>query len=441
MRKFLEEHDVPRKVLAILMAIALWIVVVVNNESVLRENIISNIPVIYKNTDLLEEESELRIIEGQDQTVSVRVSGPYAALSSLRADDIQVSVDVSKFTKPGTYTINTSDGSSDYSLRILGNQAQSINPPEIASPVSFQIVVDTIMTNNIPIAVQMEGKAPSGYIYEEPVVGQDHVTVTGPESVVSRIKKAVAVIPEEDSDELKKTTTILASFTFLGNRNEAIDPTHLVCVPNELNVTIPVYVMAKLPLTVDLVSSETLTKDSVSVQIEPAQLSVYGGESIISSLTELGLGKIELGTVDPNAPPKVIPIPLPTGVTRAPGQPAAAKVTIKPVGLSSREFPISTIELENTGTDPDLSAALVTNSVTVKIQADTATLAKLTADRIRAKVTIDADERGAGVFTVPIEFQIDDLPTFTVLNPEQTVAEVEIKQNQTTDTVEENKVQ
>ena len=113
MKKFLEEHDVPRKILAILMAIALWIVVVVNNESVLRENIISNIPVIYRNVDLLEEDSELRIIEGQDQTVSVRVSGPYAALSSLRADDIQVSVDVSKFTKPGTYTINTSDGSSD----------------------------------------------------------------------------------------------------------------------------------------------------------------------------------------------------------------------------------------------------------------------------------------------------------------------------------------
>ena len=123
MKKFLEEHDVPRKVLAILMAIALWIVVVVNNESVLRENIISNIPVIYKNEDLLEDESELRIIEGHEQTVNVRVSGPYAALSSLRADDIQVTVDVSKFKSPGTYTINTSDGSSDYNLRILGNQA------------------------------------------------------------------------------------------------------------------------------------------------------------------------------------------------------------------------------------------------------------------------------------------------------------------------------
>lgn len=438
MKKFLEEHDVPRKVLAILMAIALWIVVVVNNESVLRENIISNIPVIYKNMDLLEEDFALRIIEGQNQKVSVRVSGPYAALSSLRADDIQVSVDVSKFTKPGTYTINTSDGSSDYSLRILGNQAQSINPPEIASPVSFQVVVDTIMTKEIPIAVQLEGKAPSGYLYEEPVVDQEHVTVTGPESVVSRIKKAVAIIPEEDSDELKKTTTVLASFTFLGEHNEEIDNTHLACTPNELSVTIPVYVMAKLPLTVDLVNSETLTKDSVSVQIEPAQLLVYGGDSIITNLTELELGKIELGTVDPNAPPKVIPIPLPAGVTRAPGQPAAAKVTIKPVGLSTREFPVSNIELQNTGTDTNLTATLVTNSITVRIQADTASLAKLTADRIKAKVVVNADERGVGIFTVPVEIQTEDLPKFTVLNPEQTVVEVEIKQNSAHNTVEEN---
>ncbi len=438
MKKFLEEHDVPRKILAILMAIALWIVVVVNNESVLRENIISNIPVIYRNVDLLEEDSELRIIEGQDQTVSVRVSGPYAALSSLRADDIQVSVDVSKFTKPGTYTFKTSDGSSDYSLRILGNQAQSINPPEIASPVSFQVVVDTIITKEIPVAVQLEGKALSGYLYEEPVVGQEHVVVTGPESVVSRIKKAVAIIPEEDSDQLKRTTTVLASLTFLGEHNEEIDKTHLACTPNELSVTIPVYVMAKLPLTVDLVNSETLTKDSVSVQIEPEQLLVYGGESIITSLTELELGKIELGTVDPNAPPKVIPIPLPAGVTRVPGQPAAAKVTIKPVGLSTREFPISNIELQNTGTNPDLTATLVTNSITVRIQADTASLAKLTADSIKAKVVVNADERGVGTFTVPVEIQAENLPNFTVLNPEQTVVEVEIKQNSVQNTVEEN---
>lgn len=429
MKKFLEEHDVPRKVLAILMAIALWIVVVVNNDSVLRENIISNIPVIYKNEDLLEDESELRIIEGREQMVSVRVSGPYAALSSLRADDIQMMVDVSKFKKPGTYTINTSDASSDYSLRILGNQAQNINPPKIASPVSFQVVVDTIITKEIPISVQMQGKAPSGYLYEEPVITQETVTVTGPESVVSQIKKAVAVITEADASALKKTTTVLASFTFQGERNREIDKTHLVCTPNELSVTIPVYVAAKLPLTVDLVDSETLTKDSVSVQIEPSELLVYGGESLIANLTKLGLGKIELGTVDPNMP-KVIPIPLPAGITRAPGQPAAAKVTIKPVGLTTREFPITDITLENTGTSSDFTVSLLTNSITARIQADTAVLSKLTADSLEAKVVVNADERGPGIFEVPVEIQSDDLENFTVLNPEETVVQIEIKQNQ-----------
>lgn len=429
MKKFLEEYDVPRKILAILMAIALWIVVVVNNEAVLRENIISNIPVIYKNEDLLENESELRIIEGHEQMVNVRVSGPYAALSSLRADDIRVTVDVSKFKKPGTYTINTSDGSSDYSLRILGNQAQSLNPPEIASPVSFQIVVDTIITKEIPIAVHMEGKASPGYLYEEPMVTKENVTVTGPESVVSQIKKAVAVLPKEDSSELKKTTTVLASFTFLGESNQEIDKTHLVCSPSELSVMIPVYVVAKLPLTVDLVDSETLQKDSVSVQIEPEELVVYGGESLVANLTKLPLGKIELGTVEPNTP-KVIPIPLPAGITRVPGQPAAAKVTIKPVGMTTREFPVTNITLENTGTDTNLTAALLTNSITVRIQADTATLSKLTADSLKVKAVVNAEERGVGVFEVPVEIESDDLQNFTVLNPEETVVKVEVKQTQ-----------
>lgn len=428
MKEFIEHYDLPRKFLSILMAIALWIVVVVNNENVMRQNTYANIPVTYINQNVLEDDYGLSIIEGGDQVVSVRVKGPYATLSSLRANNIQVIVDASKFKKPGTYTINTSDNSSDYTLRISSNDAQSITHKLITSPSSFQIVIDELTTKTIPITVQVLGEAPAGYIYNDVKAQNREVVVSGPKSVVNQIKKAVAIVPEEDSTGLTRTTGLLASFTFLDENNNPVDQTHLTREPNEVNVTIPVYAVAELPLTVTLIGSDTLAADSVKASIEPQTISVYGEEEIISKLTEISLGQLQLGTIRLDDPTTVLPIQLPDGVTRMSGEPTSANVTIVPVGMSTREIPVTNIVLNNTGINPDLNVSLKTNSVTLSIQADTAALTNLTADNLKVTAKFNADELGVGVHDVPIEVQSDLLNQtgFTVLNPDVTV-QIEIK--------------
>lgn len=440
-KAFFTKHDLAHKLIAILMAIALWFIVVANNDDLMRTNTIANIPITYTNEDVLEDDYGLRLIEGQDQTVTVKVTGPYASLYSLTTSDIQVRANLANFQKPGTYTINTSKQSTNCTLLVNSSSVEA----EISTPSSFQIVLDEVITKEVPVTIQVDGTPSTGYMYDDPEGEQDSVSVTGPKTVVNQIRKATAVVPAEDSTGLTKTTSVLASFTFLDEKNQPVDQTHLTSEPNDYSVTIPVYAVAKLPLTINLISSDTVDKNSVKATIDPQEIAVYGAEEVISKLTAISLGDLQLSTVSLDEDdPITIPIELPAGVTRVQGEATSAKVTIQAVGMSTREMPVTRITLQNSGSDPNLTATLRTTSVNIRIQAETAALANLTADAFHVIAVFNADELGPGIHEVPIEVQCEQLESsnssFTLLNPDEKVT-IEIKQTgetATTTPTEEN---
>lgn len=441
-KEFFTKHDLAHKLIAILMAIALWFIVVANNDDLMRTYTIANIPITYTNEDTLESDYGLRLIEGQDQMVTVKVTGPYASLSSLTTNDIQVRVNLANFQKPGTYTINTSSQSTNCTLIV---NSSSVRESEISTPNSFQIVIDEVITKEVPVTIQVDGTPSTGYMYDDPEGEQDSVSVTGPKTVVNQIRKATAVVPAEDSTGLPKTTSVLASFTFLDEKNQPVDQTHLTSEPNDYSVTIPVYAVAKLPLIINLISSDTVDKNSVKATIDPQEIAVYGAEEVISKLTAISLGDLQLSTVSLDEDdPITIPIELPAGVTRVQGEATSAKVTIQAVGMSTREMPVTRITLQNSGSDPNLTATLRTTSVNIRIQAETAALANLTADAFHVIAVFNADELGPGIHEVPIEVQCEQLESsnssFTLLNPDEKVT-IEIKQTgetATTTPTEEN---
>lgn len=441
-KEFFTKHDLAHKLIAILMAIALWFIVVANNDDLMRTYTIANIPITYTNEDTLESDYGLRLIEGQDQMVTVKVTGPYASLSSLTTNDIQVRVNLANFQKPGTYTINTSSQSTNCTLIV---NSSSVRESEISTPNSFQIVIDEVITKEVPVTIQVDGTPSTGYMYDDPEGEQDSVSVTGPKTVVNQIRKATAVVPAEDSTGLTKTTSVLASFTFLDEKNQPVDQTHLTSEPNDYSVTIPVYAVAELPLIINLISSDTVDKNSVKATIDPQEIAVYGAEEVISKLTAISLGDLQLSTVSLDEDdPITIPIELPAGVTRVQGEATSAKVTIQAVGMSTREMPVTRITLQNSGSDPNLTATLRTTSVNIRIQAETAALANLTADAFHVIAVFNADELGPGIHEVPIEVQCEQLESsnssFTLLNPDEKVT-IEIKQTgetATTTPTEEN---
>lgn len=431
MKDFFKRYDIPRKLLSILLALALW-VIVVSSSSSQRPQTYSGVSAIFVGADQLETDYGLKIIEGIDQKFTIKVSSTFDTMSKFNSTRSRVSVNLAalNITEPGTYTIHTD---SDCQVNVYNAR---ITNTEILYPSSFQIVVDSISSKEVPVTVEVEGLPSADYMYDAVEANQDTVTVSGPASVVAKIKKAVAIVPAADSSHLTKTANLLVSCTFLDENGEIVDPVYLTSTPSELPVKIPVYRVAKIPLTVDLIESGSLTKDSVDVTIEPAEISVYGAEEIVSRLTEVKLGSINLRAVDLTEP-KTMPITLPSSVNRMVGEPGTAKVTIKAAGMSTREITVNEIELQNDGTDPNLRVNLTTPSVIVRLQAESGTLGAVTAEDIKVRAVFNADSLGVGTHEVEVEVQPYGIANFTVLNVEPSKVTIEITQQDEAPTEEE----
>lgn len=416
MKNFFSKYDIAHKLLAILLAIVLW-AFVINSDKIERVNTYSGVPVVFQGAEELESTYGLKIIEGADQKMTIKVSGSFSDMSeySKKSTIATVTVNLANLhiTEPGTYSISSDQ---HCQLNIYDNRVSGT----IDGPATFNIVVDHMVEKDVPVSIEVEGVPSADYLYGDATSDLETVAITGPETVVNTIRKAIGVVPEADSNNLTKTSNLLVSFTFLDEDGQEVDQTHLTCTPNDFYVTIPVYRLAKIPLTVDLINSETLTRDSVDVKIDPAEIAVYGSDELVSQLTEFKLGSINLGAVDLTEP-KTLPITLPEGVNRATGEPATAKVTIKAAGMSSREITVTSIDLQNSGTDTSLHAALQTASITVRLQAEAGVLNTITPEDILVRASFNADELGPGTHSVPVEIQPYGIAHFTVLNPDQHV--------------------
>ena len=102
MRKWITQHDVLTKLLSIVAAFILWSYFM-GAQNPKRTLEYKDIAVQLTGVDQLYNNYNLKIIEGADATVDVKVSGSTNRLATLTASQIKVQSDVSEsITAPGT---------------------------------------------------------------------------------------------------------------------------------------------------------------------------------------------------------------------------------------------------------------------------------------------------------------------------------------------------
>ena len=178
--------------------------------------------------------------------MTIKVSGSFSNMTEYNKDkrfaDALVTANLSNLhiSEPGTYSVSVSR---DCTLNIYDNRVSGT----IDHPVTFNIVLDRVLEKEVPVSIEVDGTPSADYIYGEASSAQETVLITGPETVVNTIRKAIAVVPEADSSNLTKTSNLLVSFTFLDENGQEVDQTHLTCTPNDFYVTIPVLSSRKNP--------------------------------------------------------------------------------------------------------------------------------------------------------------------------------------------------
>ena len=184
---------------------------------------------------------------------------------------------------------------------------------------------------------------PDGYVIGDDYVNVQSVTISGPESDVSKV--ASCVVRPEKAGGITKTEVLTADLILLDAEGNEVPSDYITMSSDTASVTVPLLKTKRLPITVDFLNvPEDFPLDELRYTLSKEDLLVAGPESSINSMTELSVGYIDFRDLDGGE--YNFNLNLPAGFINLEGD-ESITVSIDTTGIISRTMSVSEIRLEN----------------------------------------------------------------------------------------------
>lgn len=380
--------------LSLAVAFGLWLYVV-NTVSQQDDRTYYNVPVVMEGESILNEDN-LMITSRSTSTVSVHLSGPRGELNKItNSNSLTVKVDLSKITEPGD------DIPLTYTIAYPSNVNTSSLTEESRNPQAIYVDVDYRRTKEIPVQVSWTGNRSEDYIYdtENAVLDNPTITVAGPAAVVDQIDHAQI---EVDLSEQVKSISQSYRYTLCDAAGEPVDAQQIVTSVEEVRLDMQIQRIKELDLVVDVVYGGGATASNTEITLSQETLRVSGGEAVLSELGDsFTVCTINLADVERSSTELTFPINLPEGVTNQTGV-SELTVKIRISDVMTKEVTIENFRVVNV--PEDLSAEIITASLTVKVRGPADEITSLEEEDIVAEADFTNAEVGTATYRVVVIF-------------------------------------
>ncbi|MBE6929306.1 MAG: hypothetical protein E7463_03410 [Ruminococcaceae bacterium] len=407
MKEWLKKHDIPLRVLSLLLAFMLWFFVV-GQEDPTKSLTFREMPVELIGLDALKSSHSLILADDDLPTVSVEVNGAVSKLSGVSADKITVRADVSSVTQAGEYSLT-------YDISVP-NGVTVVNSTPSAVKVHFGDLVE----RELPVEVVIDGVMREGYVALEPELGQSTVSVSG---LAEEMARAAAARIEVDADVLNRNYETSLRYDVVDAAGQVIKSDTLVHNDIYVRIKVPVQLQKLVDLSVGLVAGKGVTEEDAVVSIEPSAVLVQGEIEAVRKLENIELTTVDLASTFDSYNGK-LPIVVPEGFELL-GEQKHAQVNISFQGITNLTFRTDDIELINvpdgyhaelrekemavTVRGPsDMVAGLVSGDVSLQVDMRGRTLAVSGSLAIPATVILGENVQELGVFgtyTVYVDYE------------------------------------
>lgn len=381
--------------ISIFCAILVWIYVDVTVEPDAKVSI-RNIPVTFLGEEELAEEG-LMLTDGKDATVTLTVVGTRAVVSQLNRTNITITVDLlTQVTEAGAqaldYDISYSSSVSPGSVKV---RSRSVN--------SIEVNVVKMSTKTIGIVGGFSGSVAEGYLYDTKkfTFNTTEITIVGEKALVDQVDHAAAILSEKN---LSSTWRGNLELVLMDDQGNEIPKDGLTLSQDEVEAVFPVSRVKEIALDVTIEDGGGATADDVTYTISPPSIRVSGTEEDLEGLETFNVGTIDLSQVITSE--KVnFPLELPEGISNVSGT-AFAVVNLS-INSSLTTTKLTTEDIRLVNIPEDISAALVTESLEVRIRGDRDTMKLLVKDDVYAEVDLsDITSDTTGTLALPAEVKV-----------------------------------
>lgn len=276
----------PMKLVAILIAIALWAGLITQDPTLMREKLFTDVAVTINGAESLKRNGYivLESVEDALDNVNVRVSVPQGNYTAAQASNYSIRVDLSRIRSAG-----------EQEIKILSTNTTAYGTVTEIVPSSVKLTVDEYVTRyRIPVTVVTQGEPPEGFYAADPATDPPMVAVSGPKSLVERIVSAQVVADRSTLPAQEGTVRRALAFTLVDETGAAIESDMLeVTSESVLLDTIIVEQVVYTERTVELSELGLVTGQPAEgyeikgVYITPSSVTIAGRASAIMDMNIL----------------------------------------------------------------------------------------------------------------------------------------------------------
>ena len=391
------------KVLSLIIAILIWLLVRnVDDPIVVRT--FYEIPVSIENASYLEENLESPLLVDVKDTVKVRVKGARSVVSKLKKEDIKAVADmtqiISKDTTPIMVPVEvTGTGISDSDITVR--------------PRNIQVDIEKQKSVEKTIAVSTGDTQPDkDYEIGNLKANPEKVTISGPETIINKIDKVVALI---DVTGRKESNIEIKSQLKIYDKNlDELSPKQLEYLnikeisDNTIRIQAQFWkVKQNVKIKAEYSGEPKRGYEVDSINLVPDTISVAGTDEALKKLEQEGNtleipGKYidvtdKTGDFEQNIDLSEL---LPEDLKLVRDLNSSVIATVKILPYNSRDYEVSVTQIEADNKAEDLDLVFQDEQITIRAKAKEQDLDSLSAANIQ--VQIDLSGYGEGEYEVPV---------------------------------------
>lgn len=316
------------KFTSVVIAVVLWIIgYSINDPADSRR--MTNVPVTFINTEAITEKGQVyEVLEGTDVVRSITLNATRSIIDDLEDNDINVEADFSKMKLDGTVEIKI------YSDR--HNDAITFKP----SSTEVKLLVEDKIERYFSLNVELIGEPKEGYIVGSSKLDWNRISVSGAESRVKAIDKAVAVVDITDTSGDIFSYADIVLYDKSGNEISKKDVN--VSIKN-VGATVEILDTKTVPIifaSTGVAAENYVTTGEVIGDV--TEIKIAGKEQVLSTVNEIVVEGEELYFEDATEDVVLnidIDDYLPMGIIRANKQGSGhIEVTVKIAPIIEREY-------------------------------------------------------------------------------------------------------
>lgn len=391
------------KVLSLIIAILIWLLVRnVDDPIVVRT--FYEIPVSIENASYLAENLEIPLLVDGKDTVKVRVKGARSVVSKLKKEDIKAVADmtqiISKDTTPIMVPVEvTGTGISDSDITVR--------------PRNIQVDIEKQKSVEKTIAVSTGDTQPDkDYEIGNLKANPEKVTISGPETIINKIDKVVALI---DVTGRKESNIEIKSQLKIYDKNlDELSPKQLEYLnikeisDNTIRIQAQFWkVKQSVKIKAEYSGEPKRGYEVDSINLVPDTISVAGTDEALKKLEQEGNtleipGKYidvtdKTGDFEQNIDLSEL---LPEDLKLVRDLNSSVIATVKILPYNSRDYEVSVTQIEADNKAEDLDLVFQDEQITIRAKAKEQDLDSLSAANIQ--VQIDLSGYGEGEYEVPV---------------------------------------